>query len=773
MAQQNKVLPLLPLRGVIVFPHSITNLDIGRAKSIVALESAMLNKQQIFLAAQKDVKEDNPGSEDIFLYGTLAEIKQMVKLPGGNIRIVIEGISRGKIISFVNTTPFFSVEVVELFEVAESNEESEALLRTVVYQFDRWAKVTKKLSPEITANIVTINDSRRITDIIAANIPFSFEDKQELLSISVVQERLLLICEKLAREVELAELENKIQARVRTQIDKNQKEYYLREQIKAIQKELDEKDGNAAEAETLRKQVETKAFPEEVIEKINKELERFEKMPAMMPESSVVRSYLDWLIDLPWFTETIDNLDIVHARTILDEDHYGLDKIKERIIEYLAVKQLNGNTKGSILCFIGPPGVGKTSLAKSIARALNKNFARLSLGGVKDESEIRGHRRTYVSALPGRIISTLKKAGTRNPLFLLDEIDKMSSDYKGDPASAMLEVLDPEQNNSFTDHYLELPFDLSKVFWVVTANNYENIPRPLLDRMEVINLSGYTIEEKLQIARQFLITKQLAENGLAEATIKFTDDSIRKIIVDYTRESGVRSLERRFAELFRKLAVKRLKNELETVEITEQSLKDYLGKPRHHSRKQSCHDQVGVATGLAWTEVGGDVLPVEVSVMQGKGVLTLTGQLGDVMQESAKAGYTYIRTKALDLGIKADFYEKDDIHVHCPEGAIPKDGPSAGITMATAMASALTGRKIRSDLAMTGEITLRGRVLAVGGIKEKVLAAHHRGIHTIILPKENDKDIEDIPQDVRNEMNFVFVENMDAVLENALCGGSC
>ena len=773
MAQQNKVLPLLPLRGVIVFPHSITNLDIGRAKSIVALESAMLNKQQIFLAAQKDVKEDNPRAEDIFLYGTLAEIKQMVKLPGGNIRIVIEGISRGKILTFPNTTPFFTVEIVELFEIAEANEESEALLRTVVYQFDRWAKITKKLSPEITANIITINDTRRITDIIAANIPFSFEDKQELLSISVVQERLLLICEKLAREVELAELENKIQARVRTQIDKNQKEYYLREQIKAIQKELDEKEGNAAEAEALRKQIETKAFPEEVIEKINKEIERFEKMPAMMPESSVVRSYLDWLIDMPWFAETIDNLDIVNARMVLDEDHYGLEKIKERIIEYLAVKQLNGNSKGSILCFIGPPGVGKTSLAKSIARALDKKYARLSLGGVKDESEIRGHRRTYVSALPGRIVSTLKKAGTRNPLFLLDEIDKMSSDYKGDPASAMLEVLDPEQNNSFTDHYLELPFDLSKVFWVVTANTYENIPRPLLDRMEIINLSGYTIEEKLQIARQFLIAKQLKENGLETASINFSDDSIRKIIVDYTRESGVRGLERRFAELFRKLAVKCLKNELTTIEITEDSLRDYLGKPRHHNRKQSCHDQIGVATGLAWTEVGGDVLPVEVSVMQGKGVLTLTGQLGDVMQESAKAGYTYIRTKALDLGIKADFYEKDDIHVHCPEGAIPKDGPSAGITMATAMASALTGRKIRSDLAMTGEITLRGRVLAVGGIKEKVLAAHHRGIRTIILPKENDKDIEDIPQDVRSEMKFVFVESMDAVLENALCSGGC
>lgn len=771
MAQQNKIIPLLPLRGVVVFPHSITNLDIGRSKSILALEAAMLNKQQIFLAAQKDIKEDNPAVEDIFQHGTIAEIKQMVKLPGGNIRIVIEGISRGKIVNFSGTAPYFSVEIVELFEVTEATDESEALLRTVAYQFDRWAKITKKLSPEITANIVTINDPRRITDIIAANIPFSFEDKQELLSISVVQERLLLVCEKLAREVELAELENKIQARVRTQIDKNQKEYYLREQIKAIQKELDEKDGNAAEAEELRKRLDSKAFPEEVIEKIHKELDRFEKMPAMMPESSVLRSYLDWLIDLPWATETVDNLDIVNARAVLDADHYGLEKIKERIIEYLAVKQLNGNSKGSILCFIGPPGVGKTSLAKSIARALDKKFVRLSLGGVKDESEIRGHRRTYVSALPGRIISSVKKAGTRNPLFLLDEVDKMSSDYKGDPASAMLEVLDPEQNNTFTDHYLELPFDLSKVFWVVTANNYANIPRPLLDRMEIINLSGYTIEEKLQIARQFLIPKQQKENGMEQAEISFSDDSIRKIIVEYTRESGVRSLERRFAELFRKLAVKHLNSQLEVIEITCETLKDYLGNPKHHDRKQGCHDQVGVATGLAWTEVGGDVLPVEVSVMQGKGALTLTGQLGDVMQESAKAGYTYLRTKAIDLGIKADFYEKDDIHIHCPEGAIPKDGPSAGITMATAMASALTGKKIRGDVAMTGEITLRGRVLAVGGIKEKVLAAHHTGIRTIILPQENDKDIEEIPQDVRNDMKFVFVENMDVVLATALCGG--
>ena len=505
MAQQNKTTPLLPLRGVVVFPGSITNLDIGRSKSIKAIESAMLNKQQIFLSAQKDTKEENPAPDDVFLNGTLADIKQMVTLPGGNIRIVIEGISRGKVLRFVDTTPYLTVEVVELFEIVDASEETEALVRTISFQFDRWGKLTRKLSPEVIANIVQISDARRLTDVIAAHVPFSFEDKQELLALAVVQERLLLIAEKLAREVELAELENKIQARVRTQIDKNQKEYYLREQIKAIQKELDEKEGNAAEADELRKRMESKAFPDEVAEKIAKELDRFEKMPAMMPESAVVRSYLDWLIDLPWFTETADSLNIENARTVLDEDHYGLEKIKERIIEYLAVKQLNGNTKGSILCFIGPPGVGKTSLAKSIARALDKKFARISLGGVRDEAEIRGHRRTYVSALPGRIINAVKKAGVRNPVFLLDEIDKMSSDFKGDPASAMLEVLDPEQNNTFTDHYLEVPFDLSKIFWVVTANNYENIPRPLLDRMEIINLSGYTMQEKLQIAKKFLL----------------------------------------------------------------------------------------------------------------------------------------------------------------------------------------------------------------------------------------------------------------------------
>ena len=773
MAQQNKTTPLLPLRGVVVFPGSITNLDIGRSKSIKAIESAMLNKQQIFLSAQKDTKEENPAPDDVFLNGTLADIKQMVTLPGGNIRIVIEGISRGKVLRFVDTTPYLTVEVVELFEIVDASEETEALVRTISFQFDRWGKLTRKLSPEVIANIVQISDARRLTDVIAAHVPFSFEDKQELLALAVVQERLLLIAEKLAREVELAELENKIQARVRTQIDKNQKEYYLREQIKAIQKELDEKEGNAAEADELRKRMESKAFPDEVAEKIAKELDRFEKMPAMMPESAVVRSYLDWLIDLPWFTETADSLNIENARTVLDEDHYGLEKIKERIIEYLAVKQLNGNTKGSILCFIGPPGVGKTSLAKSIARALDKKFARISLGGVRDEAEIRGHRRTYVSALPGRIINAVKKAGVRNPVFLLDEIDKMSSDFKGDPASAMLEVLDPEQNNTFTDHYLEVPFDLSKIFWVVTANNYENIPRPLLDRMEIINLSGYTMQEKLQIAKKFLLPKQRVENGLDKLSINISDEAISKIIIEYTRESGVRGLERRIAELFRKIAVKKLSDAAtDNISVATTDIRSYLGKTRYLDRRQSCQDQVGVATGLAWTEVGGDVLPVEVSVMQGKGALTLTGQLGDVMQESAKAGLSYIRTRAIDLGIEPNFYEKDDIHIHCPEGAIPKDGPSAGITMAAAMASALTGRYLRSDVAMTGEITLRGRVLPVGGIKEKVLAAHHMGIRTIILPRENDKDLEDIPEDVRSEMEFVLVDSMDNVLSTAFCTGN-
>lgn len=769
MAAKRRLIPLLPLRGILVFPYMIIHLDVGREKSISALEESMVQDRLIMLASQKDAQNDKPAPEDIFNVGTIAEVKQLLKLPGGTIRVLVEGLHRANIIRYEEETPYFRVEVEEFDEVEPKTPEIEALTRTVIHQFEQWVKLSKKIPPETLVSVVVVEEPGRLVDLIASHLSLKIEDKQALLEAVTVKDRLDKLCEILGREMEILELEKKINVRVRKQMEKTQKEYYLREQLKAIQKELGEKDERTAEADDYRQRLkEQQDLPKEVAEKIEKEIERLEKMPPMVAESAVIRTYLDWLLSLPWTKETADILDIALAEQYLEEDHYGLEKVKERILEYLSVRKMTEKMKGPILCLVGPPGVGKTSLARSIARAMDRKFVRVSLGGVRDEAEIRGHRRTYVGALPGRVIQGMRTVGSKNPVFLLDEIDKMSSDFRGDPSAALLEVLDPEQNNSFSDHYVEVPFDLSRVLWVVTANVMHNIPRPLLDRMEVITIAGYTEEEKVEIAKRYLVPKQTKDHGLSDKQIVFSEGTIQKVIRDYTREAGVRGLERNIANLCRKVARQIVQEKRTSVKITAQNLHTFLGAPRfRHAQAEQIH-QVGVATGLAWTEVGGDVLGVEVSVMKGKGKLTLTGQLGGVMQESAQAGFTYIRTRTKELGIEEDFYEKTDIHIHLPEGAIPKDGPSAGITMATAVASALTGKETRSDIAMTGEITLRGRVLPVGGIKEKVLAAHRAGIRKVILPKENRRDIDEIPNNVKRALEFVFVEHMDEVLKTAL-----
>lgn len=768
MASKTRAIPLLPLRGILVFPYMIIHLDVGREKSISALEESMVHDRQIMLATQKEAQNDTPKPEDIFAYGTVAEIKQLLKLPGGTIRVLVEGLHRAKIKEYIELDPFYKVQIEEFDEPEVKTPEIEALTRTAIHQFEQWVKLSKKIPPETLVSVVVVEEPGRLTDLIASHLALKIEDKQALLDAVDIKERLGKLCEILGREMEILELEKKINVRVRKQMEKTQKEYYLREQLKAIQKELGEKDDRTAEVEEYRERLREQQLPQDVEDKVNKEIERLEKMPPMAAESAVIRTYLDWLLALPWSKETSDNLDIVVAEKVLNDDHYGLEKVKERILEYLSIRKLTKKMKGPILCLVGPPGVGKTSLARSIARSMERKFVRVSLGGVRDEAEIRGHRRTYVGALPGRIIQGMRNANSNNPVFLLDEIDKMSADFRGDPSSALLEVLDPEQNNTFSDHYIELPFDLSKVLWVVTANVMHNIPRPLLDRMEVISIAGYTEEEKTQIAKRYLIPKQMRDHGLNEKQIVFSEGTIQKVISDYTREAGVRNLERNIASLCRKVARQIVQNKRTSVKITAQNLHTFLGAPKYRRRQAEHAAQVGVATGLAWTEVGGEVLNTEVSVMKGKGKLTLTGQLGEVMRESAQAGFSYIRSRAGELGIEEDFYEKNDLHIHLPEGAIPKDGPSAGITMATAMVSALTGKPVRNDVAMTGEITLRGRVLPVGGIKEKVLAAHRIGIKTIILPKGNQRDIDDIPANIKRHLEFILVEHMDEVLGQAM-----
>ncbi|NLY51284.1 MAG: endopeptidase La, partial [Firmicutes bacterium] len=682
--------------------------------------------------------------------------------------VLVEGLQRVRIEEFVETEPCFRVQVEEIAEIEEEGPEIEALIRTVQDQFAEYVKLSRKVPSEVIVAINSINEPGRLADTISAQLVVAVEKKQALLEIPSVRERLEELVLLLGSEMEILQLEKKIHVRVRKQLEKNQKEYYLREQMRAIQKELGEKDAIATEVEEFKERIEKAKLPKHVREQALHELGRLEKMPPMAAEAVVVRTYLDWLVSLPWSKETRDRLDIAVAEDILDEDHYGLEKVKERILEFLAVRHLTKKMKGPILCLVGPPGVGKTSLARSIARALGRKFVRFSLGGVRDEAEIRGHRRTYIGAMPGKVIQALKQAGSRNPVMLLDEIDKMSMDFRGDPASALLEVLDPEQNSNFGDHYMEVTFDLSNVFFITTANVIHNIPRPLLDRMEVIQLPGYTEEEKLEIAKRHLWGKQVAANGLKEDQIIISDKAIQKIIAQYTREAGVRNLERELGAMCRKVAKEIVQGEEPPIRVNVNSIEKLLGSPRFLRTVSEGESKVGVATGLAYTQVGGDILSIEATVMPGKGQLIITGQLGDVMRESAQASLSYVRSRAAQLGIPVDFYEKHDIHIHVPEGAIPKDGPSAGITMTTALVSALTGRPVLGEVAMTGEITLRGRILPIGGVKEKVLAAHRAGIKRVLLPEENEKDLEDIPANVRKKIEIELVDHMDLVLEKAL-----
>ena len=732
-------MPLLALRGIIVFPGMTVNLDVGRDKSINAVNAAMQLDKKILLVTQRDAETADPKREELYNYGVVAEIKQLLKLPSGAIRILIQGLERAELTSLIDA-PFkdtylegFAMPVASI--EPEENSETEAMRRVLLQSFEKWLVTGKKVTTEVMLNFKNITTAGEIADIIVGYLTISIDEKEELLELADVKERMHKLHTFLCKELEIAELEKNITQEVRKQIEKNQREYYLREQIKVINKELGEGDERQAEVDEYKKQMEGRDLPPEVADKINKELDRLYKMPPMMAESGVIRNYVETLLALPWGIYGKDNFDLKHAEKVLNKDHYGLEKVKERILEYLAVRALTKSGKGPILCLVGPPGVGKTSLAQSVARAIDRKFTRMSLGGVHDEAEIRGHRRTYIGAMPGRIIHGMQTCGVMNPVFLLDEVDKMSSDFRGDPASALLEVLDPEQNNTFSDHYVEIPFDLSQVFWIVTANTVETIPPALLDRMEVVQLSSYTEDEKVKIA---------------------------------TREAGVRNLERKIAAVCRKTAHRIVKGEAKTAKVTAKNLHKYLGKIIYLEDDVSLEAAAGICTGLAWTRVGGELLKVEVVACKGKGHLALTGQLGDVMKESAQAGYTYIRSRADELGLAKDFYETTDIHIHLPEGAIPKDGPSAGITMVTAMVSALTGRKVKKDIAMTGEITLSGRVLPVGGIKEKFLAAHRYGVKTIIMPAKNVQDLDELPKNVREKMNFIPVKHMDEVLKIAL-----
>ncbi len=769
MENEKKVLPLVPLRGVWVFPYMVVHLDIGRRVSVLAIEDAMVQDKMLFLATQREAENPEADIENVYEVGTIAKVKQILKMPDSTMRVLVEGIARARAVAYIENGERINAEL-EIFEDNEiSTPQIEALSRLVIKKFERYIKISKKVAPDAMVSVSKIEEAGRLADIVASHMNLKPEEKQELLEALDIESRLEKLIAIIDKELQLAELEKKISGMVRQQIDDNQKEYYLREQVKAIQKELGDKSEAAVEAEELRERLKEINMPDEVRTKAEKELERLERMPPMSAEIVVLRNYLDWLLEIPWNNPTKDCLDIKKAEKILAEDHYALQKPKERILEFLAIRKLAKKIKGPIICLVGPPGVGKTSLAKSIARAMDRNFVRMSLGGVRDEAEIRGHRRTYVGALPGRIIQGMRQAGSSNPVFLLDEIDKMSMDFRGDPSAALLEVLDSEQNNTFRDHYLEVPYDLSNVMFITTANSLHNIPGPLMDRMEVINLAGYTEDEKLQIALKFLLPKQAVNHGLKLGkNITVSESALLKIIREYTREAGVRNLERQIASICRKVAREVVGDKQKKPRITARNLEKYLGIPRFRYGVAENDDQVGVVTGLAWTEVGGTTLEIEVTTFEGKGTLTLTGQLGDVMKESVKAAYSFVRSRAEELGLKEGFYEKTDIHVHVPEGAIPKDGPSAGITMATALASALSGRKVRSDVAMTGEITLRGRVLPIGGLKEKVLAAHRAGIKTIILPADNKKDMEDIPAKIRGRLQFVLVRNMDEVLPVAL-----
>ena len=763
-------LPLIPLRGMSIFPYMVLNFDIGRDVSLKAINSCQGNDDLVFLTSQKSLEIDDPTEDDFYHTGVICKIKQIIKLPGNAVRTVVEGISRAKIKELEFENGYYKATVEEIvYENYNDDIETKALIRNVLDAFEEYINIGNRVSGEILVTLSEMENIDKLMDTICANIYLKSSQKQELLEEFDIKLRLELLLKTLLEELEILKLEKNIALKVKKQVNKVQKDYYLKEQMRAIQKELGEDDDIDTEVEKFRESLRKLKATKEIKEKIEKEINKFSKLSSMSPDSSISRNYLETIFSLPWNKESREKIDLKIAEDILNENHYGMEKVKERIIEYLAVRKLSNSLKSPIICLVGPPGVGKTSIAKSIADAIGRKFVRISLGGVRDEAEIRGHRRTYVGAIPGRIINGLKEAKTKNPVFLLDEIDKMSSDYKGSTASAMLEVLDPEQNKNFVDHYLELPFDLSKILFVTTANSLSTIPRPLLDRMEIIEVSGYIEEEKLNISKNYLLPKQIKQNGLRENFLKMDDETIREVINSYTRESGVRNLERTLGTICRKVAKKYVDNlELKEVVVSKDDLNEYLGKIKYRHEVAGLNPEVGVVMGLAWTSVGGETLTVEVNTIKGKGQVVLTGKLGDVMKESAKTGITYIRSIADKFGIEEDFYSNTDIHIHLPEGAVPKDGPSAGITMALAILSSLSNIPVRNDVAMTGEITLRGRVLAVGGVKEKLIAAHRAGIKKVLLPKECEHDLDEIPQNIKDEMEFVLVKHMDEVLEHAL-----
>ena len=768
---QNKqvIIPLLPLRDVVVFPHMIVPLFVGREKSIAALESAMKDEKSIFMVAQKNAKKDDPSQEDIYLVGTIGIIIQLLRLPDGTVKVLVEGKMRGAIKEYLKNDDYFLIKVSEIEDVDDQNDvKKQALMRSIKESFELYLKLSKKVHVEMMGTIAAIEDGSKLADVVVTHLNVKLVDKQKIMEMFNVGERLESIYSMMLSEIEILQVEEKIKRRVKKQMEKTQKDYYLNEQMRAIQKEMGEKDDFCNEIAEIEKRLKQKKLSEEATKKVRQEIKKLQMMAPMSAEATVVRNYIDWLIDMPWADKTENKFTLKESENILEEDHYGLKKVKERIIEYLAVQSLVKKNKGPILCLVGPPGVGKTSIAKSVARATNRKFIRISLGGVRDEAEIRGHRRTYIGAMPGKIIQSLKKAGSNNPVFCLDEVDKLSSDFRGDPSSALLEVLDPEQNIAFNDNYLDVDYDLSDVMFITTANVLQTIPAPLQDRMEVIRIAGYTELEKLQIAKKFLVAKQREANGLLPENIEFSRRALLRIIQQYTREAGVRNLEREIASVCRKVAKEIVNNgNKKKLVISYKSIPKYLGVPKYRHGEIEGKSEIGLTIGLAWTEVGGELLVIEASIMEGTGKMVMTGKLGDVMQESVQAALTYIRARAEQFGLPKNFYNKIDIHVHVPEGAIPKDGPSAGIAMVTSIASALMKKKVRSDMAMTGEITLRGRVLPIGGLKEKILAAHRGNIKMVIIPKDNEKDLAEVPQNVQNALKIVFVDHIDEVLKIA------
>ncbi len=765
----NLVLPLLPLRDIVVFPHMVAPLFVGRTKSVNALADAMNSEKSVFLAIQKKARTDKPEPKDIHTVGTIGNVLQLLRLPDGTVKALVEGKARGVIHNFIPNDAFFQVEATVLLEPEALPGDQVALSRAIVDSFEDYAKLNKSISKDLINNVSSISDPSKLADTVAAHFSFKIEDKQRLLEEIDPHKRLALLLNLIKMEVEVYEMDQRVKVRVKEQMEKTQKNYYLNEQMRAIKKEMGAEDDGTEELDELEKRIKRKRMTKEAKAKVMQEFKKLKMMTPMSAEATVVRNYIEWIISLPWFDRSRIQTDIDQAEKILDEDHYGLEKPKERIIEYLAVQSLVKKLKGPILCLVGPPGVGKTSIAKSVARATGRKFVRLSLGGVRDEAEIRGHRRTYIGAMPGKILQSLKKVGVNNPVFCLDEVDKMSMDFRGDPSAALLEVLDPEQNNNFNDHYLDLDYDLSEIFFITTANTLPDIPLPLQDRMEIIRLPGYTEYEKFHIADGYLVTKQREANGLSGKEVEFSKSAIYTIIQQYTREAGVRNLEREIAAVCRKIAREYMKDKtIESFKVVPKLIQKYLGPPRFRHSELEEKDQVGIVNGLAWTQFGGELLCVETAVMPGKGNLTVTGKLGDVMKESAQAAFSYVRSRAKTLAIDVDFYKKVDLHIHVPEGAIPKDGPSAGIAMGVSVSSALTGRPVHRDIAMTGEITLRGRVLPIGGLKEKILAAHRAGISKVLMPKENEKDLKDIPEAISKQIDIVPVEHMDEVLFHAL-----